>query len=61
MIAEGLNDTLLSWSLTEDKMMWITTDREANVLKMRTVQESGLLGCWCVQEIALYRFLLMEE
>lgn len=40
--------TLLSWSLTEDKMMWITT-LEANVLKMRTVLVTNQVGLWTSQ------------
>ena len=47
IIAEGLKEALLSWSLIEDKMVCITTDSGANVVKVTSLNDWTRQQCFC--------------
>lgn len=46
VIAEGLKEALLSWSLIEHKMVCITTDSGANVVKATSLNDWTRLQCF---------------
>ncbi|GAA6086489.1 E3 SUMO-protein ligase ZBED1-like [Tachysurus ichikawai] len=46
VIAEGLKEALLSWSLIEDKMVCITTDSGANVVNVTSLNNWTRLQCF---------------
>ncbi|XP_055051262.1 E3 SUMO-protein ligase ZBED1-like [Misgurnus anguillicaudatus] len=46
VIAEGLKEALLSWGLIEDKMVCITTDSGANVVKATSLNNWTRLQCF---------------
>ncbi|XP_071344173.1 E3 SUMO-protein ligase ZBED1-like [Trachinotus anak] len=46
VIAEGLKEVLLSWSLTEHKMVCITTDSGANMVKATSLNHWTRLQCF---------------
>lgn len=46
IIAEGLKEALLSWSLAEEKMVCITTDSGANIVKATSLNKWTRLQCF---------------
>ncbi len=72
VIAQGLKDAMASWSLPEDRMVFMTTDSGANViraLRINNWQRLPYFGlrhhiaigkqCWCFCEIKLKCILLV--